>query len=100
MTNCEVCHKDGSTRNPIILLQELGLDNDPPYRIHLCQSCLARREVTSWSTKRAIGEELARALAEHPQSHGHYSYLGEPDRIHLVRLRSGWLAQRVGVIER
>jgi hypothetical protein len=99
MHGCEVCQHQGTSRNPIILLQELGINNEPPYRIGLCQSCLSKREVMSWSAKRAIGEEIARALAEHPQSHGHYSYLGEPNRIHLVRMRSGWLAQHVGVSE-
>lgn len=98
-SRCEVCRASSSPKNPVVLLQELGLSNEPPYRVHLCHGCLSRREVKAWNAKRGVGEEIARALSEHPQSHGHYSYLGEPSRIHLVRLRSAWVAQRAGVSE-
>jgi hypothetical protein len=96
MTNsCQICQKDGTARNPAILLQELGALHHAGHALLICQDCLARREIKSWAAKREIGAEIARALEEHPQSHGHYSYLGEPNRIHLVRLRSGWVAQHV-----
>lgn len=94
--HCEICNNTPRRGNPLILLQELGGgDGNHENRIQLCRACLGRREVMSWSTKRAIGEEIARALEEHPQTHGHYSYLAEPNKIHLVRLRSKWVAQHV-----
>lgn len=95
--HCEICTNPASRGNPLILLQELGSGDGThdANRLLLCRACLGQREVMSWSTKRAIGEEIARALEEHPSTHGHYSYLAEPTKIHLVRLRSRWVAQHV-----
>lgn len=94
--HCEICNNTPSRGNPLLHLQELGAgDGTQDVRINLCRGCLGRREVMSWSTKRAIGEEIARALGEHPSTHGHYAYLAEPTRLHLVRLRSRWVAQHV-----
>lgn len=94
--HCEACNQAPTRGNPLILLQELGGgDGETENQINLCRGCLGRREVMSWSTKRAIGEEIARALEEHPSTHGHYSYLRDETRIHLVRLRSKWVAQHV-----
>ena len=95
---CQLCNDEGTPENPAFLLQELGLGPAQPDRFLLiCRDCLARREVVSWSSKREIGHEIARALADHPGKHGHYTYLEDPNFIHLVRLRSGWVTQHVTV---
>jgi hypothetical protein len=74
-------------------LTELGFGPENEAKaIHLCEGCLTDREERTWSVDDDIGRRLRDALHQRRQaSRQRYTYLEEPDTIHLVRLQPEWV---------
>ncbi|MBI2077748.1 MAG: hypothetical protein HYT80_05165 [Euryarchaeota archaeon] len=97
---CAICGDAPTQKNPIETLREnrIGVQGFHE-EIRLCKACLGRREAKSWNAAGTQGRRLQDALeaqSEPPQ--GHYTFLQDDQKIHLVRLRPTWLAEHAAAV--
>lgn len=88
----EACATCGAN-DELMSLSELGFGPEHgPRALLMCPSCLERRQAASWPATSEEGQGILDALAqrENPLEE-RYTYLGEEQAVHLVRLRPGWV---------
>lgn len=95
---CELCGEEPSSKNPVASLTELGGRNEAAHEeVRLCKTCVKRREVRSWDRRGIKARAIHEALDERPAPHGRFAYLEDVRRIHLVRMRHGWISAHAAV---
>lgn len=95
---CAACGTEGTRGGTIRFLADPGSGEDPEDILHLCEGCLADRSAKIWHTQEKKGRQLQEELDSHTSgTSGRYSFLEEPgQRIHLLRLRPGWIDAKRG----
>ncbi len=88
---CKACGTAGSTTNPVLTLREIGPSRPRKGLLHLCASCLTRRQRAHWSPE-VGGTRVQEALLSPPRREGRFTYLQDPTgNIYLLRLRPRWV---------
>lgn len=95
---CATCGTEGTLGQSVRRLTLPDPTAEETDALHLCQSCLSTRSTKVWHAQGEQGKRLRDSLESHtPGSGDRYSYLEEPgQRLHLMRLRPGWVDAKHG----
>ncbi len=88
---CKACASAGSPASPVLTLREIGPSRPRKGLLHLCTSCVNRRQRARWSPE-VGGTRVRDALLAPPYHSGRFTYLQDPTgTVYLLRLRTEWV---------